>query len=46
MKCATEMDSDGMIYIKNFIKTGSGNQNLMRGGKFLRHTEGKVISYA
>jgi hypothetical protein len=31
MKYAIEMDSDVMIYIPSFIKTGSGIQELIRG---------------
>jgi hypothetical protein len=31
MKYAVEMDSDGMIYIPSFIKTGSGIQKLTGG---------------
>jgi hypothetical protein len=46
MKRPAEMDSGDMIYIPSFIKTGSGNQNLMLGGKLLRYTESNVISYA
>jgi hypothetical protein len=29
MKYAVEMASDAMIYIPNFIKTGSGSQKLV-----------------
>jgi hypothetical protein len=32
MKYAAGMDSGAMIYIPNFIKTGSGIQKLMGGG--------------
>jgi hypothetical protein len=32
MKYAVEMDSDAMIYVPSFIKTGSGIQTLMGGG--------------
>jgi hypothetical protein len=42
MKYAVEMGSGVMIYIPNFIKTGSGIQKLIRG--IQRHTDSKVIS--
>jgi hypothetical protein len=29
MKYAVEMDSDAMLYMPSFIKTGSGTQKLM-----------------
>jgi hypothetical protein len=31
MKCAVEMGSVAMIYTPNFVKTGPGNQKLIRG---------------
>jgi high-affinity Fe2+/Pb2+ permease len=37
MKYAVEMVSGAMMYILNFIKTGSGIQKLMEGG-IHRHT--------
>jgi hypothetical protein len=31
MNCAVQMDSDAMIYIRSFIKIGSGIQKLIGG---------------
>jgi hypothetical protein len=42
MKYAVEMGSDAMVYIPNFIKTGSGIQKLVRG--IHRHTDSMEIS--
>jgi hypothetical protein len=40
---AVEMASGTMIYIPRFIKTGSSNQELMRGNTHI-HTDSKLIS--
>jgi hypothetical protein len=42
MKYDAEMDSSVMIYIRSFIKIGSGIQNLIGG--IYRHTDSMVIS--
>jgi hypothetical protein len=41
MKCAAEMTSGGMIYIRSFIKIGSGVQTLLAGilMQTYRHTQ-------
>jgi hypothetical protein len=41
MKYAVEMSSAAMIYISNFIKIGSGIQNLIGG---IRRQHGELIS--
>jgi hypothetical protein len=44
MNYATEMGSGVMIYIRSFIKIGSGIQKLIGGNH--RHTDSKVTSLA
>jgi hypothetical protein len=44
MKYAFEMGSGAMIYIPSFIKTGSGNQKLIRGNSQTYRQDGDSIS--
>jgi hypothetical protein len=45
MKYAVEMGSGAIIYIRSFLKIGSGIQKLILGDtQTLRHIDSKVIS--
>jgi hypothetical protein len=44
IKYAVEIVFNGMMHVRNFMKFGTGVQNLLSGYTY-RHTGNKVISY-